>query len=241
MAMKITLAGLDPDTGKSISNTYLYADGNQNVQLAVNEFGRQYSGLIVYSVITEFGYVDELYEKACKHVVTSQTASVSYLQRFLKIDYNRSVTLLTRMFEDGVVSEVDENGVRHVNVPKSILSKVVIDAVIPESGRQKSFSYNNMVVQVVLVDFEQTNPELIIHRVTGETARFGRGDGHYPLACDYIIGTQQASVIELCLYLSIDYSRALLLLRAMVEEGLVSEPDDNENRHVLVAENPNSA
>ncbi|MCH9663734.1 MAG: DNA translocase FtsK 4TM domain-containing protein [Gammaproteobacteria bacterium] len=57
---------------------------------------------------------DSTYEQAVKIVRESGRASISYLQRRLRIGYNRSATLLERMEEAGIVSALQSGGSREV-------------------------------------------------------------------------------------------------------------------------------
>jgi S-DNA-T family DNA segregation ATPase FtsK/SpoIIIE len=61
---------------------------------------------------------DPLYDQAVKIVVESRRASISYVQRRLKIGYNRAARILESMEQAGVVSEMEGSGVREVLVPK---------------------------------------------------------------------------------------------------------------------------
>ena len=57
---------------------------------------------------------DPMYDQALAVVVESKNASISYLQRRLKIGYNRSARIIERMQFDGVVSPPDHRGNRKV-------------------------------------------------------------------------------------------------------------------------------
>ena len=60
--------------------------------------------------------MDELYDKAVAIVLESNRPSISYVQRRLKIGYNRSARLLEAMERAGVVSSMDQGGSREVLV-----------------------------------------------------------------------------------------------------------------------------
>lgn len=62
----------------------------------------------------ELGEKDPLYDEAVAIVTETRKASISYLQRRLKIGYNRSARLIEAMESAGVVSEMLTNGVREV-------------------------------------------------------------------------------------------------------------------------------
>ncbi len=57
---------------------------------------------------------DELYSKAVDIVITQQKVSTSYIQRYLQIGYNRAARIIEKMEEDGVISEANNAGKRHV-------------------------------------------------------------------------------------------------------------------------------
>ncbi|MGK5014945.1 DNA translocase FtsK [Janthinobacterium sp. HLS12-2] len=57
---------------------------------------------------------DPLYEQAVEVVRTQQRASVSLVQRHLRIGYNRAARLLEAMEALGVVSDMASNGAREV-------------------------------------------------------------------------------------------------------------------------------
>ena len=61
---------------------------------------------------------DELYDEAVNFVIESRRASISAVQRKLRIGYNRAARLIESMEEAGLVSEMSSNGSREVLVPK---------------------------------------------------------------------------------------------------------------------------
>jgi S-DNA-T family DNA segregation ATPase FtsK/SpoIIIE len=60
---------------------------------------------------------DPLYDEAVKIVVTERKPSISYVQRRLKIGYNRSARLVEAMEAAGVVGPLQPNGSREVLAP----------------------------------------------------------------------------------------------------------------------------
>ena len=60
---------------------------------------------------------DELYDEAVAHVLETRRASISGVQRKLRIGYNRAARLIETMEAAGVVSGMDSNGSRQVLVP----------------------------------------------------------------------------------------------------------------------------
>lgn len=62
---------------------------------------------------------DELYDKAVDIVIKTRKASISNIQRRLRIGYNRAATLVECMEEAGVVSAMENNGSREVLAPET--------------------------------------------------------------------------------------------------------------------------
>nr|WP_323807919.1 DNA translocase FtsK [Aliarcobacter trophiarum] len=58
--------------------------------------------------------LDELYEDAKEVIITDKKTSISYLQRRLKIGYNRAASLIEQLEQTGVLSEVDARGNREI-------------------------------------------------------------------------------------------------------------------------------
>ncbi len=66
---------------------------------------------------TEGGEVDELYDQAVRIVTETRRASISGVQRRLKIGYNRAARLIEEMEAAGIVSAPERNGDRTVLAP----------------------------------------------------------------------------------------------------------------------------
>ena len=66
---------------------------------------------------TESVESDPLYDEAVAFVLDSQKASISSVQRKLRIGYNRAARLIEQMEESGVVSPMSSNGTREILVP----------------------------------------------------------------------------------------------------------------------------
>jgi DNA segregation ATPase FtsK/SpoIIIE-like protein len=60
------------------------------------------------------GKEQELYDRACSIVLSSNKASVSFLQRQLEVGYNTAARLIERMEKEGKVSAPDPEGRREV-------------------------------------------------------------------------------------------------------------------------------
>ncbi len=63
---------------------------------------------------------DALYDQAVAIVTESRKASISYVQRRLKIGYNRAARMIEEMEASGVVSQVQSNGTREVLAPPPV-------------------------------------------------------------------------------------------------------------------------
>jgi len=63
------------------------------------------------------GEADELYDSAVAVVLKNRRASISLVQRNLRIGYNRAARLLEQMEQSGVVSTMQSNGNREILVP----------------------------------------------------------------------------------------------------------------------------
>ena len=66
---------------------------------------------------------DELYDEAARIVVSTGQASISYLQRRLRIGFSRAARLIDMMEADGVVSPA-AGGKREVLVDQSYFEEV---------------------------------------------------------------------------------------------------------------------
>ena len=60
---------------------------------------------------------DPLYDQAVEIVLRTRRASISLVQRHLRIGYNRAARLLETMEQAGLVSSMQSNGNREILVP----------------------------------------------------------------------------------------------------------------------------
>ena len=67
---------------------------------------------------------DELFEQAARIVVERGEASVSYLQRRLKVGYSRAARLVDMLEEDGIVGGADGSKAREVRVGPDYFSEI---------------------------------------------------------------------------------------------------------------------
>jgi DNA segregation ATPase FtsK/SpoIIIE, S-DNA-T family len=63
------------------------------------------------------GEADPMYDQAVQVVLKNRRASISLVQRHLRIGYNRAARLLEQMENSGVVSPMQSNGNRDILVP----------------------------------------------------------------------------------------------------------------------------
>ena len=59
---------------------------------------------------------DPLYDEAIKLIIREQKASTSFIQRHLKIGYNRAATIIEKMEKEGIISSANHVGKREVLV-----------------------------------------------------------------------------------------------------------------------------
>jgi len=71
----------------------------------------------VAGLIEAGGDVDDLYDEAVRFVTETRRASVSGVQRRLKIGYNRAARMIEEMERSGVVGALQSNGFREVLAP----------------------------------------------------------------------------------------------------------------------------
>jgi S-DNA-T family DNA segregation ATPase FtsK/SpoIIIE len=65
------------------------------------------------------GEADALYDQAVAVVLKNRRASISLVQRHLRVGYNRAARLLEQMEQSGLVSSMQTNGNRDILVPVS--------------------------------------------------------------------------------------------------------------------------
>jgi S-DNA-T family DNA segregation ATPase FtsK/SpoIIIE len=64
--------------------------------------------------LTDIGDLDELFEDAKQVVLTDKKTSISYIQRKLRIGYNRAATIVEQLETTGVLSEANAKGNREI-------------------------------------------------------------------------------------------------------------------------------
>lgn len=97
--------------------------------------------------------VDSLYQEAVKEVRKGETASVSKLQRDLKIGYNRAAKLMSAMENEGVILPMNEKGIREVN--KQLVKK----KAAPKKKAVKNASKKKSIPSKKAVDDDTKSPQ----------------------------------------------------------------------------------
>ena len=77
-------------------------------------------GLVVDPEAAASEDIDALYDEAVRIVTETRKASISYVQRRLKIGYNRSARMIEEMERAGVVGPLESNGSREVLAPPPV-------------------------------------------------------------------------------------------------------------------------
>jgi DNA segregation ATPase FtsK/SpoIIIE, S-DNA-T family len=67
---------------------------------------------------------DELFDKAARVIVETRVASVSHLQRRLRLGYSRAARIMDMLEADGIVGPNDGSNRREVLVPKDYFDEV---------------------------------------------------------------------------------------------------------------------
>jgi S-DNA-T family DNA segregation ATPase FtsK/SpoIIIE len=98
----------------------LKAQGEPNYVEGLLEGGLDGDGGEGASSVTGIGgdaESDPMYDQACEVVLKHRRASISLVQRHLRIGYNRAARLLEQMEQSGIVSAMQSNGNREILVP----------------------------------------------------------------------------------------------------------------------------
>jgi len=98
---------------------YLKAQGEPNYIEGILEGGTTEDGVdgVSGGDGSTNGEADALYDQAVAIVLKNRRASISLVQRHLRIGYNRAARLLEQMEQSGLVSTMQSNGNREILVP----------------------------------------------------------------------------------------------------------------------------
>jgi S-DNA-T family DNA segregation ATPase FtsK/SpoIIIE len=97
---------------------YLKQQGEPNYIEGILTGGNEEGGEIV-ALGEAGGEADPLYDEAVAIVLKSRRASISSVQRQLRIGYNRAARLIEEMERAGLVSAMQSNGNREVLAPNT--------------------------------------------------------------------------------------------------------------------------
>ena len=61
--------------------------------------------------------MDPLYDEAVRIVIETRKSSISYIQRRLKVGYNRAARIVEEMEKSGLVGPLESNGSREILIP----------------------------------------------------------------------------------------------------------------------------
>jgi S-DNA-T family DNA segregation ATPase FtsK/SpoIIIE len=103
-----------------IETTVNYIKG----QVSAGDNIDQLQGLDLSQDKLDFDYEDEMFWDAVTVLVQNQKASVSFLQRKLRVGYSRAARLMDLMEERGIVSESDANKKREILIDEDQLEKL---------------------------------------------------------------------------------------------------------------------
>lgn len=104
----------------------LKAQGEPNYVEGLLEGGVEGDGAEGASSVTGIGgdaESDPMYDQACEVVLKHRRASISLVQRHLRIGYNRAARLLEQMEQSGMVSAMQSNGNREILVPAAAAAR----------------------------------------------------------------------------------------------------------------------
>ena len=96
---------------------HLKSQGEPNYIEGILEGGVMEEGADASGVGAPSGEADTLYDQAVGIVLKNRRASISFVQRHLRIGYNRAARLLEQMEQSGIVSQMQSNGNREILVP----------------------------------------------------------------------------------------------------------------------------
>ncbi len=96
---------------------HLKSQGEPNYIEGILEGGTLEEGGDAGGVGAPSGEADPMYDQAVAIVLKNRRASISLVQRHLRIGYNRAARLLEQMEQSGIVSAMQSNGNRDILVP----------------------------------------------------------------------------------------------------------------------------
>ncbi len=99
---------------KEIEKVVEFLKDQREVQYDISFLKEKNDDFTPLGSAAEFGELDEFYEEAKLIVLQDQKSSISYLQRRLKIGYNRAASIVEQLEHNGVLSAVNSKGNREI-------------------------------------------------------------------------------------------------------------------------------
>ena len=124
---------------------------------------------------------DPMYDQACEVVLKHRRASISLVQRHLRIGYNRAARLLEQMEQSGMVSAMQSNGNRDILVPAAAERKHDEDVPRPAPRRPCMASILASAPAAAASAQEQLRDFVgKVNGATGSFSQYGERPGPHP-------------------------------------------------------------
>ena len=107
----------DEEVHKVVSNLKSFGspEYNEDILLGPNEGGAE----AIPGLDIPKEEMDPLYDEAVRIVIETRKSSISYIQRRLKVGYNRAARIVEEMEKSGLVGPLESNGSREILIPPS--------------------------------------------------------------------------------------------------------------------------
>jgi len=107
----------DEEVHKVVSNLKSLGspEYNEDILRGPNEGGAE----AIPGLDTPNEEIDPLYDEAVRIVIETRKSSISYIQRRLKVGYNRAARIVEEMEKSGLVGPLESNGSREILIPPS--------------------------------------------------------------------------------------------------------------------------
>ena len=107
----------DDEVHKVVSNLKSLGspEYNEDILRGPNEGGAE----AIPGLDTPNEELDPLYDEAVRIVIETRKSSISYIQRRLKVGYNRAARIVEEMEKSGLVGPLESNGSREILIPPS--------------------------------------------------------------------------------------------------------------------------
>ena len=107
----------DEEVHKVVSNLKSLGNPeyNDDILRGPNEGGAE----AIPGVDSPSGENDPLYDEAVQIVIETRKSSISYIQRRLRVGYNRAARIVEEMEKSGLVGPLESNGTREILIPSA--------------------------------------------------------------------------------------------------------------------------